>query len=282
MSSHVDTGAKPVTTRQLIAWKQKGRRISCVTAYDYTSARLVERAGVDLILVGDSLGNVVQGNDSTIPVTLDDIIYHARAVRRGVQHAHVVGDMPFMTYQVNGDDALRNAGRLMKEGAVHSVKLEGGQEHAETVFRMTRAGIPVMGHLGLTPQSVHQLGGYRVQGREASDAERIVADAVALQDAGAYAVVLECVPEPLAREITSRLAIPTIGIGAGRFCDGQILVLQDMLGLNLDFSPRFVRRFAELGAAAVEALESYVAAVRDETFPAEAETFDPSPAVLPH
>ena len=277
MSSHSAAGTKPVTARQLIKWKQDGRKIACLTAYDYTTARLVDEAGIDLILVGDSLGNVIQGLDSTIPVEIDDIIYHSRAVRRGISRAHLVGDMPFLSYQVSPEDALRNAGRLMKEGGCHSVKLEGGREHAETVRKIAVAGIPVMGHLGLTPQSVHQLGGYRVQGRDAAAAKRIIEDARILEEAGCYAVVLECVPEALAREITDAIGIPTIGIGAGAYCDGQILVVQDMLGLNLEFKPRFVRRFANLGEQTVNALQSYVAAVREESFPGASETFDPQP-----
>lgn len=281
MSSHAGTGrVRPVTTRQLINWKSKGRKIVAVTAYDYTTARLVDKSGVDLILVGDSLGNVIQGLDSTIPVTLDDVIYHARAVRRGIQRAHLVGDMPFLSYQISPEEAIRNAGRLLKEGAVHSVKLEGGREHEESVRRMTTAGIPVMGHLGLTPQSVHALGGYRVQGRDDEGAKRIIEDAKILEEAGAYAVVLECVPERLAREISNTLTIPTIGIGAGAHCDGQILVLQDMLGLNLDFSPKFVRRFGNLGEAAIEALTDYASSVKDGTFPAVEETFDPQPSLV--
>ncbi len=281
MSSHVSTGpVRPVTTRHLINWKSKGRKIVAVTAYDYTSARLVDQSGVDLILVGDSLGNVIQGLDSTIPVTLEDVIYHSRAVRRGIQRAHLVGDMPFLSYQISPEEAIRNAGRLLKEGAVHSVKLEGGREHAESISRMTTAGIPVMGHLGLTPQSVHALGGYRVQGRDDDGAKRIIEDAKILEEAGAYAVVLECVPERLAREVSSTLTIPTIGIGAGAHCDGQILVLQDMLGLNMDFSPKFVRRFGNLGEAAIEALTDYASSVKDGSFPAVEETFDPQPALV--
>lgn len=281
MSSHSGSGAvKPITIRQLVNWKAKGRRIVAVTAYDYTMARLVESAGVDLILVGDSLGNVIQGLDTTLPVSLDDIIYHSRAVRRGIGRAHLVGDMPFLSYQISTEDALRNAGRLMKEGAVQSVKLEGGREHEEIVRRMTTAGIPVMGHLGLTPQSVHALGGYRVQGRDDASARRILEDAKILEEAGAYAVVLECVPQRLAREISESLTIPTIGIGAGSHCDGQILVLQDMLGLNMEFKPKFVRRFASLGEQAIAALEDYAASVRDGEFPAAEETFDPQPELL--
>jgi 3-methyl-2-oxobutanoate hydroxymethyltransferase len=267
--------ARPVTIRTLQKFKEEGRRIVALTAYDYTFGRLVDQAGADLILVGDSLGNVIQGHDSTLPVTLEDVIYHCRAVRRGIKRAHLVGDMPFMTYQINPEQALTNAGRLMQEGACHSVKLEGGQERAETVHRVVQAGIPVMGHIGLTPQSVHQLGGHVVQGRGDEAHARLLRDARALQDAGAYALVLECVPEPLAEEITRALQIPTIGIGAGARCDGQILVLHDMLGLLPDFSPRFVRRFGELGEAAAEAIGRYASAVREGAFPSAPETYDP-------
>jgi 3-methyl-2-oxobutanoate hydroxymethyltransferase len=278
MSSHT-AGTRPLTTRQLVSWKKKGRKIVALTAYDYTMARLVDDAGVDLILVGDSLGNVIQGLDSTIPVTLEEIIYHSRAVRRAISRPHLVGDMPFMSYQVSSEKALENAGRLMKEGGVQSIKLEGGRDVAPAVTLMTRAGIPVMGHLGLTPQSVHTLGGYRVQGRDDEAARTILEDARILQDAGIYALVLECVPERLAKEITNALEIPTIGIGAGRHCDGQILVMHDMLGLNQEFKPRFVRRFAELGAEAVAAFEDYAASVREGSFPNAEETFDPQPAL---
>jgi 3-methyl-2-oxobutanoate hydroxymethyltransferase len=232
---------------------------------------------VDLILVGDSLGNVVQGLDSTLPVTLEEVIYHARSVRRAIQRAHLVADMPFMTYQVTPEMALVNAGRLMKEAQVQSVKLEGGAIYADTVKRITQAGIPVMGHLGLTPQSVHQLGGYRVQGRDEPSARLIIEDALALEEAGAYSLVLECVPERLAKEITSVLSIPTIGIGAGVYCDGQILVFQDAMGMNRSFSPRFVRRYAELGDLVKAGLENYVEEVQKGAFPGPEETFDPQP-----
>ncbi len=265
---------RPVTIRTLQRFKREGQKIAALTAYDYTFARLVDTAGIDIILVGDSLGNIVQGHDSTLPVTLEDIIYHSRAVRRGIRRAHLVGDLPFMTYQISTEQALANAGRLMQEGACHSVKLEGGQERAEAVARIVAAGIPVMGHLGLTPQSVHQLGGHRVQGRKKDAAQRILDDARALQDAGAYAIVLECVPEGLAQEITQTLEIPTIGIGAGRGCDGQILVLHDLLGLG-DFDPRFVRRFAQLGEATRDAVRSYKDAVQAGSFPSEEEIYDP-------
>jgi len=266
---------RPVTIRHLQKFKRDGRKIVSVTAYDYTFAKLVDQAGVDLILVGDSLGNVIQGQETTLPVTLDDIIYHSRAVRRGLRRAHLVGDMPFMTYQISTEQAMTNAARLMREGGVQSIKLEGGRERAETVRALVSAGIPVMGHLGLTPQSIHQLGGHRVQGRGDDAHRRIIEDARILEEAGAYAVVLECVPAALALEVSAALEIPTIGIGAGEGCDGQILVLQDLLGLNGDFNPRFVRRFANLGDQVVEAVERYGDAVRAGAFPSAEETYDP-------
>ncbi len=266
---------RPLTIRNLQRFKQDGRKIVALTAYDYTFARLVDQAGVDLVLVGDSLGNVIQGQETTLPVTLDDIIYHSRAVSRGLRRAHLVGDMPFMTYQISVEQAMTNAARLMREGAVHSIKLEGGRERAEVVRRLVDAGIPVMGHLGLTPQSIHQLGGHRVQGRDQEDHKRIVEDARILQEAGAWSVVLECVPASLALEVSGALHIPTIGIGAGEGCDGQILVLQDLLGLNGEFNPRFVRRFAQLGDLVTDAIKDYGEAVRAGTFPSAEETYDP-------
>ncbi|MBN1947556.1 MAG: 3-methyl-2-oxobutanoate hydroxymethyltransferase [Bradymonadales bacterium] len=266
-----------MTVPQLLCWKKKGRKISAITAYCFTTARLVEQAGIDLVLVGDSLANVVQGLDTTLPVTVEEVIYHTRAVRRGLTRPLLVADMPFMSYQVSGEEALRNAGRLMKEGGAQAVKLEGGREHLETVRRLVQCGIPVMGHLGLTPQSIHQIGGYRVQGRTEQAAQRILEDARSLEEAGIFSLVLECVPAGLARQVTEALAVPTIGIGAGGHCDGQILVLQDVLGMNPEFQPRFVRRFAQLGEEIVRALTVYGNEVREGTFPGEEESFDPVP-----
>jgi 3-methyl-2-oxobutanoate hydroxymethyltransferase len=244
-----------------------------LTAYDATFARLFDESGADVLLVGDSLGMVVQGNDTTLPVTLEEMAYHCRAVVRGTTRAHVVGDMPFMTYQASVEQGMANAGRLIKEGGCHSVKLEGGAQHAELVRRLVGAGIPVMGHIGLTPQSYHQLGGFKVQGREQGGREKLVADALALEEAGVYALVLEAIPADIAREITSRLSIPTIGIGAGVECDGQVLVSYDMLGMDETFKPRFVRRFATLGSTIKQAVGAYVAEVRGGTFPSDAESF---------
>ena len=232
----------PIT--ELKVMKQRREKIPMLTAYDYPTARLVEQAGVPIILVGDSLGMVVLGYDSTVPVTMEDMIHHAKAVVRGTERAIVVADMPFMTYQVSTEEALRNAGRLIKETGATAVKLEGGQEVAETVRRLTAAGIPVMGHLGLTPQSVNQLGGYRLQGKTPAAAVKLLHDAKALEDAGAFAVVLETIPARVAECVTARLAIPTIGIGAGPFCDGQVQVIHDFLGIFQDFVPRHAKQYA--------------------------------------
>src|SRR5687767_14755075 len=258
MSSQRGNGPRPVAVGDLREMKRRGDRIAALTAYDYLFARLVDAAGVDVVLVGDSLGQVVLGYDTTIPVTLDQMIHHAAAVRRGAPRSFVVLDMPFMTYQVSVEEALRNAGRVLKETGVQSVKIEGGDARTcEMVAALVAAGIPVMGHLGLTPQSVHALGGYRVQGREPDAAERIRREAKALEEAGAYAIVLELMPAELAKTISSELTIPTIGIGAGVGCDGQVLVLYDALGLNVEFQPRFLVRFAELHQAATQGVERY-------------------------
>lgn len=264
---------KRVSITDLKAMKKRGEKIVMLTAYDHPSARLVEEAGVPLILVGDSLGMVVLGYDSTIPVTMEEMLHHVKPVVRGTSRAHVVADMPFMSYQASPADALRNAGRLLKEGGAQSVKLEGGLRVAETVRMMVEAGIPVMGHLGLTPQSVNQFGGYKVQGKTPAAAVKLLNDAVALQEAGAYAVVLETVPAPVAAAITQKLTIPTIGIGAGPACDGQVQVFHDLLGLITDFLPRHARRYAETGQSIIDAVRAYSADVRDGRFPTEQESF---------
>jgi 3-methyl-2-oxobutanoate hydroxymethyltransferase len=253
--------------------KTSGERISMLTAYDATFARLFDSAGVDALLVGDSLGMVIQGNATTLPVTTDDIVYHCRAVARATQHAHLVADMPFGSYQVSTEEAVRNAIRLVAEGGAESVKLEGGRPFAPVVEAIVRASVPVMGHLGLTPQSVHKLGGFVVQGRGEEQAKQLVADALALEEAGCYAIVLEAIPADLAAEITKRLKIPTIGIGAGAGCDGQVLVCYDMLGLDPSFQPRFVKHFAELGHATQEATARYIAEIRSGAFPDPAHSF---------
>jgi 3-methyl-2-oxobutanoate hydroxymethyltransferase len=265
--------ATKVTIHTLRQMKERGEKIAMLTAYDATFARLLDEAGADVLLVGDSLGMVVQGHDTTLPVTLDEISYHCRAVVRGARRAHVVGDMPFMSYQASWEQGITNAGKLMKEGNCHSVKLEGGAVHAELVHRLVNAGIPVMGHIGLTPQSYHQLGGFKVQGREVGGRERLLSDARTLEQAGVYAIVLEAIPADIARDITEAVAVPTIGIGAGTGCDGQVLVSYDALGMDETFKPRFVRRYATLGATIKQAIAHYVSDVRAGAFPSDAESF---------
>jgi 3-methyl-2-oxobutanoate hydroxymethyltransferase len=267
--------ARKVTVPEIRA-RKGATPIAMVTAYDYTMARLVDEAGVDMILVGDSLGMVVQGLGNTIPVTLEEIAYHGRAVARGTARAHVVGDMPFMSYQVSAHQAVESAGKLMKEGAFESVKLEGGAEVAESVFRIVRAGIPVVGHVGLTPQHVHALGGFKVQGRGGDGAEKVLEDARALEQAGAFCVVLEAIPPDLAARVTEELSIPTIGIGAGASCDGQVLVCTDLLGMMRGHSPKFAKRFAQLGDAVVGAVREYVGEVQARTFPTAAHAYKPN------
>jgi 3-methyl-2-oxobutanoate hydroxymethyltransferase len=262
-----------VTIHTLKRLKPAGQKICMVTAYDATFARVLDDAGADVLLVGDSLGMVVQGNDSTLPVTMDQMVYHSRAVTRGARRAHVVGDLPFLSYQASIPEAVKNSGRLLAEGGVGSVKLEGGAEFAETVEAIVRAGIPVMGHLGLTPQSIHKMGGFVVQGRDEETARKIYRDAQALERAGAYALVLEGVPLELARDITESLTIPTIGIGAGVHCDGQVLVCYDLFGLNPDFKPKFVKRFADGYGTLRGAAESFFADVRTGTFPDDEHSF---------
>jgi 3-methyl-2-oxobutanoate hydroxymethyltransferase len=262
------SSGKRTTIRRLLEMKERGEKIVALTAYDYLFARLVDESGVDVVLVGDSLGQVVLGHETTLPVTLDDMIHHGRAVRRGVRTALLVVDMPFLSFHVTPEQTVRNAGRLLAETGAEAVKLEGGSGltcgHVE---RLVGAGIPVMGHVGLTPQSVHALGGYRVQGRQEVDAERIRREATALAEAGCFSVVLELLPASLAATITAESRVPTIGIGAGPHCDGQVLVLYDMLGLNDGFQPRFLRRFGELGRETRNAVESYVRAVRSGEYP---------------
>ena len=281
MSVHSQAGSdRPVTTATFRARKAAAQRIVMLTAYDASTARLVDAAGVDAILVGDSLGMTMLGYDSTLPVTMDDMTRATAAVTRVARRALVVADLPFMSYQASADDALRNAGRLMSEGGAGAVKLEGGIEVAETVRRMVAAGIPVMGHVGLTPQSVHQLGGYRVQAKDAPAAERLLDDCHALQDAGAFAIVLECIPGELAVLVSAELEVPTIGIGAGAGCDGEVQVFHDLLGLGGDFTPRHAKRYAELGAAVREAVAAYAADVRSGAFPGEEQTTHMDAAAL--
>lgn len=260
--------------------KQKGEKISMLTAYDYSTAKLVDQAGIDGILVGDSLGNVMLGYEDTLSVTVEDMIHHGAAVARGVKNALVVIDMPFLSYQTSVYDAVKNAGRLVKEGHAGAVKLEGGKEFAPQIRAITAASIPVMGHLGLTPQSIHTLGGYRVQGKTEAAAQKLLEDALAVQEAGAFALTLECVPAKLAQLITQKLSIPTIGIGAGAGCDGQVLVYQDMLGMFNDYTPKFVKRFAEVGEVMQNAFAEYNRQVKEGSYPDEAHSFGMDEDVL--
>ena len=272
MSTYTEDRRK-VTTRRLVEMKQRGEKIACLTAYDYSMARLVDGAGVDLILVGDSASNVMAGNVTTLPITLDQMIYHAKSVVKGVERALVVCDMPFGSYQGNSKEALANAIRIMKESHAEAVKLEGGSEIAERVERILSAGIPVCGNLGLTPQSINKFGSYNVRAREEAEAQKLVDDAKLLESLGCFAVVLEKIPADLAARVSSELVIPTIGIGAGGGCDGQILVMQDMLGINKGFSPRFLRRYADLSTVINDAVAHYVDDVKTSDFPNASEQY---------
>lgn len=269
----VEANFRKVTTKSLQLLKKQYIRISALTAYDFITAKILDEAGIDIILVGDSLSNVFQGNETTLPVTMDEMIYHTKAVAKGAKRAMIIVDMPFMSYQGNSDEAFTNAGRIMKETPAGAVKMEGGIRIAPKVERITEAGIPVMGHIGLTPQSIHQFGSYKARGKDKDEAKQIIADAEALEKAGAFAVVLEKIPKNLAKEITGILSIPTIGIGAGMHCDGQILVTNDMLGLTTDFSPRFVRRYAELSEVIKNSVENYVSDIRAGNFPTDEESY---------
>ena len=260
---------KKVTTLTFRQKKERGEPISMLTAYDYPTALAMDRTGIDSILVGDSLGMVVLGYENTLPVTMDEMIHHCRAVARGAKLALLIGDMPFMSYQISVEEAVRNAGRFLQQGGMDAVKLEGGRERADAIRAITGAGIPVMGHLGLTPQSVHQLGGFRAQGKTSSTAKRMLEDALLLEAAGCFSLVLESVPARLAELISKRLAIPTIGIGAGVHCDGQVLVTHDLLGLFERFTPKFVKKYADIHAVMKEAFTAYIEDVQAQTFPAE-------------
>jgi len=262
-----------VTVSQIRDMKLKGEKIAMLTAYDYVTAKLVDESGIPLILVGDSLGMVVLGYESTIPVTMEEMIHHTKAVVRGAKNALVIGDMPFMTYHLSVSDALRNAARFIQEGGAQAVKLEGGEVVAETVRRIVQCGIPVMGHIGLTPQSVHQLGGFKVQGKSAEAAKKLLKDAKSLEEAGAFAVVLESVPAPLSKIITERLTVPTIGIGAGINCDGQVQVISDILGAFTDFVPRHAKRYAALAETIRNVATSYAAEVKSGAFPTEHQSY---------
>ena len=267
-----------VTTFQKM--KEKGEKISMLTAYDYSTAKLIDESGINGILVGDSLGNVILGYEDTISVTMEDMIHHGAAVARGAKNALVVIDMPFMSYQTSVYDAVVNAGRLMKEGRAGAVKLEGGEQVAEQIKAIVAASIPVMGHIGLTPQSINAFGGFKVQGKTEETAKKLIRDAKAVEEAGAFAVVLECVPSQLAKMVSDELTIPTIGIGAGAGCDGQILVYQDMLGMYSDFSPKFVKRFGEAGMMMTQAFKAYDKEVKEGTFPAPEHCFTIKEEVL--
>jgi len=270
-----------ISVHQLKQWKADGKRFAMITAYDYPSARLVEQAGIPIILVGDSVGSVVLGYESTVPVTMEDILYHTRAVVRATSKAIVLADMPFMSYQANADDAVRNAGRLLQEGGATAVKLEGGSHVAPLVRRMVDSGIPVMGHLGLTPQSVNQFGGHKVQGKTPAAAAKLLNDARALEEAGAFAVVLETIPAPLAQMVTERISIPTIGIGAGPNCDAQVQVFHDMLGIYDDRRTlKHAKRYAVLGETIREAVRSYIGEVEGGEFPTKEHSFEMDEATL--
>jgi 3-methyl-2-oxobutanoate hydroxymethyltransferase len=280
MYADADQARPKLTAPAIQAYKAQGAKIVMVTAYDYPTAQAVEAAGLDAILVGDSLGMIVLGYESTVPVTLDDMLHHTRAVVRGAGSVHVVADLPFMTYQVSNEQALTSAGRLMKEGGADAVKLEGGRGVAPRIEAITNAGIPVMAHIGLTPQSAAALGGFKVQGRSIDAARGLIEDALAVERAGAYAVVLEAIPRQLGRIITARLSIPTIGIGAGVDCDGQVLVIGDLLGVFERFTPRFAKRYAEIGGATREALARFAAEARAGEFPTHEHGFAMSREVL--
>lgn len=273
MSVHPIVESKKVTTKIIQEMKDKNVKISCLTSYDYLTTRIFDKAGIDIILVGDSLGNVFQGHETTLAVTVEDIIYHTKAVVKGAKRALIVADMPFMSYQITPDEALRNAGRIMKETGCSAVKLEGGKTVSKAIKKITKSGIPVMGHLGLLPQSINRYGGYQARGTTQEEADQIIEDALLLQSAGAFAIVFEKIPASLAKIITEQLTIPTIGIGAGKDCDGQILVNSDMLGLSNDFNPRFVRRYANLEETIGNAITNYITDVKSNSFPNEDESY---------
>ena len=272
---------RKVTVPDLRAARTSGRRIVMLTAYDYPTARILEAAGVDILLVGDSLGNNVLGYENTLPVTMDEMLHHTRAVTRAARRALVVSDMPYLSFQTGRRDAIRNAGRFLKEGGAGAVKIEGGRKRASLVQALLDAEIPVMGHIGLTPQSVHLMGGYRVQGKKIDQARALVEDAVALEEAGAFSLVLEGMPESVGRAVTDAVGIPTIGIGAGRFCDGQVLVIHDLLGLGETPPPKFARRYADIGREMGAAVRRFIGDVREGSFPSEAEVYTAPEAVGP-
>lgn len=272
--------AQKFTVKSFQEAKENNRKISMLTAYDYSMAKMVDAAGIDSVLIGDSLGMVFQGHESTLPVTVDEIIYHTKAVARGVKNALIVADMPFLSYHISKEEAVRNAGRMIKEGGAEAVKIEGGALFTETIKAIVDAQIPVMGHIGLTPQSVNAFGGFKVQGRDEQSAKRLLEDAKLLEKAGVFAITLECIPDKLAQLITKSVSIPTIGIGAGKDCDGQVLVINDMLGIFSDFVPKFVKQYAKLNVEITAAVRSYVSDVKEGRFPADEHTFDIDSEVL--
>lgn len=268
------------TTQSFLEAKRTQNKITMLTGYDYSMAKILDTCGIDAILVGDSLGMVVQGGDSTVEVTMEEMLYHCKCVSKGTNNAMLIGDMPFLSYHISPEEAVRNAGRFIQEGKMNAVKLEGGKTMAETVRSIVRAQIPVMGHIGLTPQSVNVFGGFKVQGKEKKQAMSLIEDALALEEAGVFALVLEAVPEALARIISEKVSIPTIGIGAGKHCDGQILVINDLLGMYSDFTPKFVKKYAELKNTIVEAVGGYISDVKSQQFPEKQHTFSMNEELL--
>ncbi len=260
-------GPAKITTQTVVEMKHRGEKIAMLTAYDFTMAQIIDQAGIEIILVGDSASNVMAGHDTTVPITLDQMIYHTSCVVRGVDRALVIADLPFMSYQVTPKDALNSAGRMMKEAGAHAVKMEGGSAIINTVKKIVDAGIPVMGHLGLTPQSIYKFGTYKVRAQEEEEAESLLKEAKLLEEAGCFSIVLEKIPAKLAKKVTSEISIPTIGIGAGVDCDGQVLVIHDMLGMNKGFNPRFLRRYADIHTTMTEAVEQYIQDIKDKDFP---------------
>jgi 3-methyl-2-oxobutanoate hydroxymethyltransferase len=269
----INKEVKKVTTNTLLKMKADGEKISMLTAYDYSFAKIIDQAGIDVILVGDSASNVMAGHETTLPITLDQMIYHAQSVVRGIERCLVVVDMPFGTYQSNSDVALASAIRIMKETGAHSIKLEGGIEVLDSIKKIVDAGIPVMGHLGLTPQSIYKFGTYTVRAKETNEAEKLKTDILLLQEAGCFAVVLEKIPSALAKEVSEGIHIPTIGIGAGKYCDGQVLVMHDMLGINTEFKPRFLRQYLNIHEQAISAIKGYIKDVKCNDFPNESESY---------
>ena len=273
MTGYISDDMRPITVQRILKMKSEGKKISMLTSSDYTMASIVDSAGVDMILIGDSASNVMAGNETTLPITLDEMIYHAKSVVKAAKHALVVCDMPFGSYQVSADEAVRNAIRIMKESGCDAVKLEGGKRLVPAISAMVDAGVPVVGHLGLTPQSIHKFGGYGLRAKEEEEAERLLADAQALQDAGCFALVLEKIPASLAAKVSAQLSIPVIGIGAGNEVDGQVLVAQDMLGMNKGFDPKFLRRYADLYTIITDAVQRYVADVKSGDYPNKEEQY---------